>query len=199
MEKIFSSEELITLHNKNFFYVKASVTKKIDELLAEVRDELKSEIQKRKIIFPKEVDVRTGKIFRGENYLGLPYLVLDYPKYFSKHSVCSFRTMFWWGNFFSFTMHLQGKALSKYKAKLIRNKNKLRNKNIFICVNASPWQYHYEKDNYILIDKISSKELKNILSKKEFIKLSRKISLKDYKKLSGFVKESFRMMANTLR
>lgn len=187
----FTSTELRTLHNKDFFYIKESATKKIDALLSGVRDEIKLVIKKEKIIFPKDVDARMGKIFRGENYLGLPYLVLDYPKHFSKNSVFAFRTMFWWGNFFSFTLHMQGKALDEKRNLLVTNLKYFRKKNIYICVSKTPWQYHYNKDNYLLIDKISEADIKHLFITKEFIKLSRKTPLKDYKKLSGFCKESF--------
>src|ERR1035437_2728368 len=107
----FTPTELETIYNKKFFLVKASATGKIELLFTEVRDEIKSVIAKENMVLPKEVDAQTGKLFRGENYLYLPYLVLDYPKNFSKESIFSFRTMLWWGNFFSFTLHLQGKAL----------------------------------------------------------------------------------------
>ena len=35
------------------------------------------------------------KIAKGENYLGLPYVILDYPRIFGKEDVFAFRTMFW--------------------------------------------------------------------------------------------------------
>lgn len=193
-----TSTELQTIHNKKFFLVKESVSKKIDRLLSVVRDEIKSVIEKEKIIFPKTVDMRMGKIFRGENYLGLPYLVLDYPKHFSKESVFAFRTMFWWGNFFSFTLHLQGKALDENRNRLVNNQKSFRKKDIYICMNKSPWQYFYSKGNYVRIDKFSESDLKHIFITKEFIKLSRKISLKDYKKLNGFCKESFSIFSSSL-
>jgi len=50
-----------------------------------------------------------AKISRGENYEGLPYVMLDYPRCFGKEDVCAVRTFFWWGNFFSITLHLKGK------------------------------------------------------------------------------------------
>ena len=40
------------------------------------------------------------KISRGEQYLGLPYVMLDYPRIFSKENVFAIRTFFWWGNYF---------------------------------------------------------------------------------------------------
>ena len=194
----FTPTELKTLHNSKFFEIKSSATKKIDAMLASVRDTLKEEIEKNNFRFPKEVDTRMGKIFRGENYNGLPYLILDYPKYFSKASVFAFRALFWWGNFFSFTLHLQGKALEKQREKLISRIPSLKKKNIYFCVNDNPWQYHYEKDNYLLIDKIPPARLKQLLKEKKFIKLSRKIPLKDYKTLNKFCKESFFMLHSPL-
>lgn len=206
--KSFSGTELSTLHNTKFFEVKASATKKIEHLFAEVRDGIKNEIKRNKIIFPKEIDAINGKIFRGENYLGLPYLVLDFPKHFSKDSVLAFRTMFWWGNFFSFTLHLQGKALEEWRKQhtplLLSPKDDRRlrtefglyaRKGIHVCLNNNPWQYHYAKENYVLFDKLSTAEINKILLKKEFVKLSRKLALKDYKKLSAFCRESFRILA----
>ena len=195
----FTSTELNTLHNSKFFEIKASLTKKIDLLLSDVRDTLKAEIEKNNIRFPKEVDVKMGKIFRGENYNGLPYLVLDYPKHFSKDSVFAFRTMFWWGNFFSFTLHLQGKA-SRLTPALSKGEGviaSLKNKGVYICVNDNPWQYHYGKGNYMLIEQISPAHLKKLLEENDFIKLSRKIPLNDHKKLNDFCRKSFRMFASS--
>ena len=201
-KKNLTAAELKTLHNTNFFEVKASATKKIEHLFADVRDEIKKAIEENKIIFPAEVDSKNGKIFRGENYSGLPYLVLDYPKHFSKNSVFAFRTMFWWGNFFSCTLHLQGKALEHLTPSPSPQGEgrftPLRGKNIYVCVNNNPWGYHYKKDNYLPIDKLSDTELKKLLLEKEFVKLSRKIAIKDHKKLVKFSKESFLLFCSVL-
>ncbi len=198
MKHKFSSSELAAIHNSKFFQTKASVSFKIDSLLAETRDRIKLIIEKEKIIFPEGVDAINGKIFRGENYLGLPYLVLDYPKYFGKDSAIAFRSMFWWGKFFSCTLHLQGKALEEKREMLIKNIKNFRKKKIFICTHHTPWQYYYKKDNYSSIDKFSDTELKKIFSEKEFVKLSRKIELKDYKMLPGFAAATFKILCGNL-
>ncbi len=189
----FTPAERKALHNKDFFYIKASATKKIDILLAGVRDEIKSEIKKKKLLFPEEADASAGKIFKGENYAGLPYMVLDFPKYFTKESVFSFRTMCWWGNFFSFTLHLQGKALEERRNLMITNGNAFRKKNIFICINSTPWNYQYNSTNYQLIDKFPEEKIKHLFSSKEFVKLSRKTGLNEYRNLPRFCRESFQL------
>jgi hypothetical protein len=209
-QSTFSPAELLALHNTKFFSVKASATEKIQHLLCAIRDSIKTEIKNRNIIFSAEVDSTNGKISRGENYLGLPYLVLDYPKYFSAKSIYACRTLFWWGNFFSFTVHLQGRALEKWregfhhaialKQGTLRSVASIEKKEnpsvkpertVYICVNETPWHYHYGKDNYLPIAKLSGTELSELLLKKEFVKLSICIPLEDHKELIRFATESF--------
>ncbi len=48
------------------------------------------------------------KISKGENYKGLPWIVLDYPRLFGREDVLAVRTLFWWGHYFSVTLHLKG-------------------------------------------------------------------------------------------
>ena len=201
-----TKEEMAILRDVVFFTAKKRATGKISKIFAELRDEVKNVTKKSPVHFPERTDLQTGKLSKGENYQGLPYIILDFPKLFSKETVFAFRTMFWWGNFFSCTLHLQGKALEEWR----KNKAPLhlspkgrglnfqapshregRGGLLYICVNNNPWQYHYKKDNYLPINKLSDSELKNLLLKKEFLKLSMQIPIKDHKKLVKFVKESF--------
>ena len=78
--------------------------------------ELVQENVNRGFNLPEEVLIQSPKISRGENYNGLPYVMLDYPRCFGKEDVFAMRTMFWWGNFFSITWHLKGKYSKEYIA-----------------------------------------------------------------------------------
>ena len=51
--------------------------------------------------FPRELLQRDYKITKGENYLDLPYMVLDYPKIPGAEFDLLCRSMFWWGKYFS--------------------------------------------------------------------------------------------------
>src|SRR5262245_60824558 len=55
---------------------------------------------------PEDILKISPKISKGENYKGLPWLVLDNPRFFQHKNIFAIRTMFWWGNFFSITLHL---------------------------------------------------------------------------------------------
>src|SRR6185503_20445541 len=44
---------------------------------------------------PEEILKISPKISRGENYKGLPWLVLDNPRFFQHNNIYAIRTMFW--------------------------------------------------------------------------------------------------------
>ncbi|NJN25258.1 MAG: hypothetical protein HC819_04405 [Cyclobacteriaceae bacterium] len=131
-----------------------------------------------------------GKISKGENYHGLPYQMLDFPAIFSKESIFAFRTMFWWGNFFSVTLHLQGEALKKYRKNICAHINELSSEGFFVSTGPTPWEYHYESENYKLID------IEDVarLAQENFIKLSKKIELENWAQLPFFAASQFQML-----
>ncbi len=189
--KAISTKELLLIEDTSFLLTKARIIEKIEALLSNTRKELYKELQKSKLDLPVKKTLADGKIFRGENYRLLPYMLLDYPRHFSKDSVCAMRTMFWWGNEFSCTLHLQGNALEQYRDRLIGNSKLLNKKDLFICVYKGPWEYHFKKDNYVSISSLGKKGLDAILKNKDFIKISRRMELKKWKALPLFAKESF--------
>ena len=106
--------------------------------------------------------------------------------------------MFWWGNFFSITLHLQGEDLDNLRGVMVEKENNLREKDIWFCCNSTPWEYRYKEDNYTMIDSLDPDELKSQFRKKEFIKLSRKIDLTDYGTLEAFCLESLALYLNVI-
>lgn len=182
------------MEESEFFLLKSSITKKLIELFGIAEGELKKHILDKHIEFPG-VNTLSGKIFRGENYRSFPYIVLDYPKLFTPQSVFAFRTMFWWGHEFSFTLHLQGLALEQVRGALQNKLNLLNGKEVYFCVGDTPWQYHFEKENYMLIDSISE-EIK--IGERQFVKLSRKLSVRDHEKFLPFCLETFSLFSNVI-
>jgi hypothetical protein len=194
----FSEEEMEALMNARFFEVKQQAIDKVFEIFAELEIALKKDGSLNEIHY-KNLEKETGKIFRGENYRNLPYVVLDFPKLFSADNIFTFRSMFWWGNEFSFTLHLQGHALYKYRISLRDNIELLLHKEFYFCVNHSPWQYYFMPDNFIKLDELANKkEISNQLETKEFVKLSRRIAIKDYEKVVDFGNETFQLLLKAL-
>ena len=195
MDKLpdFDSQQLDYLHNTDFLLAKRKITAQLQRLLAASEQELVKLVQQEECtLLPENCHVIAGKISRGENYRGLPYLVLDYPRLFNKDDIFTFRTMCWWGNFFSCTLHLQGETLAAYRPSL---KETLIAATLpadtFICTNTSPWDYHYQPDNYQLLTNLSPAYIHKLLEK-NFLKISRKTGLDNYKSLPSFTRTCFR-------
>ena len=135
----------------------------------------------------QENDFGKGKISKGENYRSLPFVILDFPAIFDSKNVFAFRTMFWWGNFFSATLHLQGRYFEHLKPKLLANFDLLLNQNIYICVAETPWEYHYGKDNYVQL-LVKHKEF---IENSPFVKLSKRIQLEQIESVPQFASSFF--------
>ncbi len=191
--KPFDDKELNYLHNTDFLLTKRKLIEQIQQILALSQQQLREVLKENKPNLPPNCLQRAGKISRGENYRGLPYLVLDYPRLLAKNDIFSFRTMFWWGHFFSCTLHLQGQSLQRYRSCLQENLLKKPGtlpSDTWICVNSStPWEYHYQASNYQLLTGLPPEKLR-LLLEGEFIKLSRKIPLSQYGQLPPFSRES---------
>ena len=190
----FTEEELESLKNSHFFQIKLAVTRKIIELFGALESELKEAVATLPVSLGEEINIKNGKIFRGENYLNLPYIVLDYPRQFSTESIFAFRTMFWWGNGYSFTLHLQGLAWENRKIALIRNLDKLKGNNLYLCINNTPWQYHFEKQNYIKLDQFLKDGRSEELMDKEFIKIASRLDVDQYENVIDASVKTFQLV-----
>lgn len=173
----FNQKEIDYLNDRDFLLTKRKITGKIFDLLARVQEKLIPQLNKHDQLIPAEVLSISGKISKGENYGSLPYLILDCPRFFQKEDVFAIRTMFWWGNYCSNTLHLQGKYLAMYKTNMINNISRLRTMgNYYICINKIPWEYHFEESNYLPINSLSDQDVRDFVQSKNFVKISSRIN-----------------------
>ncbi len=170
---MFTDSELRCLQDTRFLRTKATATQKVQQLLNQTLDELQQYLAAHPRAFPAEVQTRAGKLSRGENYRGFPYLVLDYPRQFSQDDVFALRTMFWWGHFFSITFQLGGASWSRFRPAVQRNLWQLSGKSLWLGVNDDPWQHHRQPDNYRPLDALTAQEQQNQLENANFLKLAR--------------------------
>lgn len=189
---VFSVEELNLVQDEDLLRSKQVIIKKMYQLLADTETKLRPIILTKSNRLPEFTLAQSGKISKGENYRDLPYLVLDFPRQFTQEAIFAYRTMFWWGNFLSCTLHLQGRALDIFRSNLMRNLPHV-DKDVFFCIASNPWEYHYEKENYLLIHEIPIENLKKWIATKDFIKISRKLPLEQYDQLAEFSIKTFEM------
>jgi hypothetical protein len=173
----FSPTEMELMCNSDILLTKNKVIMKIKKLLESLQEEMLSYAKNHPRSLNNDIFSIYPKISRGENYLGLPYLILDYPRCFQQDNIFTIRTMFWWGNFFSTTLHLSGSYKLLYAAEIEASYNLLENHSIGI--NAEPWLHHFEKDNYKEIALLDKKAFKLEMEKYPHLKIAKKILLND--------------------
>jgi hypothetical protein len=164
-----SSSEFELMQNADIILTKNSVLQKMKLLLEEVQD-MQIEYSIKSNFQDNDLFKVSPKISRGENYLGLPWLILDYPRISNPGDLFFIRTMFWWGKFFSTTLHVSGKHKENILEKISSSYQLLQKD--FIGVNTDPWSHHFEENNYSLISSISEPAFKSICEELEHLKIA---------------------------
>ncbi len=190
--------ELRYLRDTDFLSTKLRIMKSLQGLLEQTQQKLLQ--QKGLLLLPASVWETPPKVSRGENYEGLPYLVLDYPRIFKQEAIFAYRTMFWWGHGFSCTLHLEGSYWRTFKPRLLpRLGMSEAANNWWICVNNTPWEYHYRPDNYLpLPEYLQQPAALDKLAKMPFMKLSCRIPLEDYQALPERCLAHLQQLSNLL-
>lgn len=183
---VFSDEEMSILLDSNFLLTKRVALEKITHLLAELAQQLQQLPLHTSFPFPTGTDTTLGKISKGENYKGLPYRILDFPKLFEKNTIFAYRSMFWWGNEFSFTLHLGGAASLQYQARILQSLKELKKQQVYFCINDTPWEYDFGKNNYCALSDLNSNDVETHISKNGFVKLSRILVLEEWQQLVDY-------------
>jgi hypothetical protein len=181
-----TEEELAVITDTEFLITKATVLQKMKLLLQHLQDRISGTIKKYDL--PSELSRIHGKISSGENYRGLPYLILDYPRVFDKENIFAFRSMFWWGNYFLFTLHLQGKFLEQHRTVLADNLQNQQTGKLYISTGNDPWRHHLEEDNFVLFSSDFT-----LPSELNFLKIARKLELSEWKKMPDFGAGTFEL------
>ena len=193
-----SKQEMQLVTNADWILTKNGIIQKVKWLLGTLQAKQEACLQSHKKHLPAEVLKPSPKISRGENYKGLPYLVLDCPRYFHKENIFAIRTMFWWGNFFSITLHLSGKYKKMYEEKLIASFKALQEKDFFVCVGMQEWEHDFEKPNYIPVKELSKMRFRQLIQKCPFIKVGQKIPLQEWNTVQKILFGYFRRMLEIL-
>ena len=190
-----STFETELIQNKEWILTKHSIINKVYDLFGELNEVYKQIANDEKALH--EFYNGNGKISKGENYEGLPYVILDYPALFSKENIFAIRTMFWWGNFFSVTLHMSGEKYilngdySNIHTYLIEN-------NFFICIGESEWQHTFDASNYISAKELELYKFREIANRK-FFKISKNLELIKWSEAPGFLEKSFREIIDFIK
>ena len=174
-----SREELELVQNAEWLLTKNRIIGKVYEMFALLIDDINKLSQNNLLLFPEVFSI-SPKISKGENYLGLPYVMLDYPRCFGKTDTLAIRTMFWWGNFFSVTLHLKGRYKNDLVPALKNNLSFLSEHHFFLGINKDEWRHDFLPDNYVPILGNNTTTFFDDQREGEFCKVAAKIGLHDW-------------------
>lgn len=170
---------------------KNGIIKKVYEIFGELAETYKKEISNK---IPDSKTLINPKISKGENYKGLPYVILDFPRQFNKTDIFAIRSFFWWGNFFSITLQLAGQYHQQYASAI---KNAIDNKlyeEWYIGLLENQWEHHFESNNYLSL----SRGIDFDIAELPHLKLAKKIPLNKWDETNTFFIKNFTLLAETL-
>lgn len=191
-EALLSPYEAKLVSDSAILYAKNNIIKKVQYLFSAVSDQY---VREASVKLPTGVTSVAPKISRGEQYLGLPYLMLDYPRNFSKENTFAIRSFFWWGHFFSIHLQLSGAYQQQFAPALIKAIGNGELNGWFIGIHENEWHHHFEEDNYQCI---SNGTIDVDLLTSPFIKLAKKIPLNEWDNVQTFLTANFIKLLNVI-
>ena len=185
-----SSAEMELMQNAAIILTKNNILQKTKQLLEDVQQAQTGYVRNNALLAGNDIFHVSPKISRGENYLGLPYLILDYPRQSSHSHFFFIRTMFWWGNFFSCTIHLANESKELFKEKIRRSYHQLEN--YYMSINDDPWVHHLNESDYRKISSMNKKEFEEACENFTHIKIAGRHSLTEWEKMPLVLVENWK-------
>jgi len=186
------------VQNAGLLLTKNVIIEKVYALFGELASELQQSSIYSTSNLPSEILNMGPKISRGEKYKGLPYVMLDYPRSFGKEDIFAVRTFFWWGNFFSVTLHLKGKYQQLFIPSLQKQIAFLAANNFQLCVAGEEWEHDLSDGNYIPLS-ISNNTIAEIdLVSKPFYKLTSRLELHQWNEMNERLLGLQRVIGNAI-
>ena len=195
-----SQEERTLLMNPGWILTKNSIMGKVGQLLAALSEDFRRHFPEAAIgrmagppLLPP--NWLSPKISKGENYKGLPWMVLDYPRAFGREDVLAIRTLFWWGHYFSVTLHLKGRYRDLWLPVIRKRIALLAEAGFHISISDDEWRHELDSDSYLPL----RKDMDTVMEEERlFLKLSAKCGLDRWDDASSVLLELFRVLVEVL-
>ena len=188
---IVSEDEMNLVLNKEWLYLKRSVTGKAFDFLGMLHQSYNGIAQEHSGQLGYLPINRMGKISRGENLEGLPYLILDYPALFSKEKIMAVRTLFWWGHFFCISLHLGG--LNVTEAQTIPWIEFFKKHEFFINNSGNEWNYEFGSNGFQTFV-AQNKMYATAISKNGIFRVAQKCALNDWHAAENKLLHAFKII-----
>ncbi|HRE50151.1 MAG TPA: hypothetical protein PK339_01930 [Flavitalea sp.] len=193
-----SAEELAIAQNADWLLTKNAIIEKVYHLFGLMSETLKAYEGNASFSSFPELFLASPKIARGENYRGLPYVMLDYPRRFGKEDIFAVRTMFWWGNFFSVTLHLKGKYKKHFLPVLLKNMERLAAMDFMAATDEDEWRHDLLPEHYKKLAGLDAATCARVLGEKAYCKLTASIPLDQWNRLNASLPAYYRELFQAL-
>lgn len=167
----FTVEELAFMRDGAIFDRKEELTRRIQGLLADLRKALMPRLDPDAFLAPDGTDFENGQLVRGERFHQRPYAYLDYPKYFSRQAMFTYRSFFWWGWDFVFAFMLSGPHLKRYQTNLLMNLAGFQNGSFYLSVAADPWEWRKTSPGTLQIEGRGADEIRDRIKDMSYLKI----------------------------
>jgi hypothetical protein len=187
-----SPKELELVNNADWILTKNGIIQKVYELFGQVGNHFPEEVMKHTSFDKSEIFTLGPKIAKGEQYKSLPYVMLDYPRFYTEPAIFGIRCFFWWGNHCSIHLVIRGKYLEQFGSSIdnyfqLFGKYAPETKDWYIGVGSDPWQHDFNNDNYIPLAEWNGDSVKKL----PFLKLAKKIPLEEWDDIAVFLTKNF--------
>lgn len=186
---LLNNEELSLSSDASVMLMKNELISKVIKSFSIIAEDYKSIYSKQNILNIGH-SIQNPKIARGEQYLGLPYVMLDFPREFSKENIFAIRSMWWWGNDFSISLHLKGNYHQEAKTFLINSYELLQD--YFINNSEDEWDHHIKGNGYIAVNNISPVEFENKIINGRFLKLAKSFPINEWNRADELMPAHFK-------
>jgi hypothetical protein len=181
---IFSDNDLEIISSQDYIIRKNALIQSVNDTLLDLERRVSStEIQN---IIPEVLKDRRGKISKGENYHGMPWMVLDAPALFENRSILAFRHIFIWGHPFSFNLHVSGMFMDYLD---MSKQNELKSRNWSFLIGEDAFINHFDPELFKPMSEFSP----TIINKQGYLRLNKMIPLKESSSFTnqciGFIKD----------
>ncbi|MBX5439823.1 MAG: hypothetical protein IRZ29_09810 [Thermoflavifilum sp.] len=185
-----SPQELELVQNQEWIHLKNQIIQKAIALMGQLHHTLQESLKGWHL---PEVWLQPGaKISRGERYEGLPYVILDFPRFFSQHDVLACRSLFWWGNYFTCTLHISGKFLQQYRPALEAHFEWVQRHDWWVSCGQEQWSHRvHNTANYLPLRQLSQQAFASLLQQQSFLKLVKSYPLQEWNGFVAFAVEHY--------
>ena len=175
-----SAEERLLMMDTRFILTKNAVLKKVELLFGAVSETSRQRVTALGLEGLPQF-VLSPKIARGEHYQHLPWVMLDYPRIFTRTDTCAIRCFFWWGNYCTVTLQLAGSYLNQYQQPVEAFvKQYAGERDWYLSVGEDQWQHELAPTAYVVAASVDETYW---MENRSFIKLVKKIPLEQWDEL----------------